>query len=122
MTAEAAGFDELLREWRGLRSGDRRAILRRLPPVRRRQFERALAANPADDEQALLYRAYSPWLGRLIEACETGAEAAAMLKPSMRKALARAHEQAEEALEGRNERVSLFDLLRSTLLDWKERL
>lgn len=70
MVAELDGLDDLLEAWRGLALGDRKAIMRRLPPDRRHLFQRMLAASPAKDreeaEQALRYRAYAPWLGRAV--------------------------------------------------------
>lgn len=126
MVAELDGLDDLLEAWRGLALGDRKAIMRRLPPDRRHLFQRMLAASPAKDreeaEQALRYRAYAPWLGRLIDACENDIEGATLPKAKVRDALTQAHLQAEESLKGRAGRISLFDILRSTILEWRKRL
>jgi hypothetical protein len=125
MAAEAAGLDDLLQIWRGLASGDRKAIMRRLPPDRRRQFQRLVAASTAgseEAEQALRYRMYSPWLGRLLEACEGDSGGVPLPKPHVMDALMRAHLKAEETVKGRDGRISLFDILRSTVLEWGKRL
>ncbi len=117
-----ASFDELLREWRRLAAGDRKAVLRNMPVERRRALQRVLADNGELAEQAAPYGAYSPWLGDLIEQCVNGELGETELKPRTRSALVQAHRQAEEELGGKPENLDLIGLLRATFREWRAKL
>jgi hypothetical protein len=117
-----ASFEELLHEWRRLAAGDRKAVLRNMPAERRRALQRVLAEGGDETEQAAPYRAYSPWLGEMIEDCVNGEIGELALKPHTRSALAQAHRQVEEELGGKPENLPLFDLVRATLREWKAKL
>jgi hypothetical protein len=114
-----ASFEELLREWRRLAAGDRKAVLRNMPVERRRALRRVLAEGGDEAEQAAPYQVYTPWLGELIEDCVGGE---GELKPRTRSALVQAHRQVEEELGGKPENLPLFDLVRATLRDWRAKL
>jgi hypothetical protein len=120
--AADASFEELLREWRRLAAGDRKAVLRHMPAERRRTLQRMLAEGGDQAEQAAPYRAYSPWLGELIEDCVNGETGVAAPKPHTTAALTQAHRQVEEELGGKAESRSVFDLMRSAVHEWRAKL
>jgi hypothetical protein len=117
-----ASFDELLREWRRLAAGDRKAVLHNMPVERRRALQRVLAENGEPAEQAAPYRAYSPWLGELIEDCVNGEPGETALKPRTRSALVQAHREAEEELGGKPENLDLLGLAHATFRKWRAKL
>jgi hypothetical protein len=98
MADESTEFDEAMRKWRGLAPPDRQAVLQRLSPERRDIFQRLIAA--ADEEAGLIaarpprFHGLSTWLAQLVEASESGTAEAKELKPAVRSALIRGHEQA----------------------------
>lgn len=118
-----ASFEELLREWRRLAAGDRKAVLRNMPPDRRRALQRVLAEGGDNAGQAAPYRIYSSWLGELIEGCVNGEPGdEGTLKPRTRSALVQAHRQVEEELGRKPENLPLFDVVRTALREWSAKL
>jgi len=115
-------FEELLREWRRMAAGDRKAVLRQLPVERRRALQRVLAEGDDAAEANSPYRAYSSWLGGLVEDCVEGEPDDLALKPRTRSALAQAHREVEADLGGKPANSPLIDLVRQTLRDWRAKL
>jgi hypothetical protein len=115
----ALPLDAVLVQWRGLSTGDRKAILKRLPLERRIALEQALTADRVSQQPGRRgeLAAYSPWLAEIVAACEKDESLPDGPRPAVRNAIRAAHaEIAAEPDEAR--RASLLDLTRSTLQRW----
>jgi hypothetical protein len=126
MDAEPSSLDPLLRQWRELPVGDRRNILQRLPIEQRLTFQRVLAASERENvevaSRAQRFRAYSPWLGALLDACEKDGPTVAVLKQPVRAALLAGHEKATESGGQADAPFSFAALAQSLFKSMRERL
>ena len=126
MSVDGNGFDGLLSEWQALPAGDRKAILRRLPHDQRLMFQRLTTAMQRDGIAAANrnrpYRAYSIWLARIIEGCETASPDVARIKPAVRSARLEAHESLNR--ESRTDSIlqTLSDTAHLFVRRWRELL
>ena len=126
MPVDGNGFDALLGEWQALPAGDRKAILRRLPHDQRLMFQRLTAAIQKDGAAAANrsrpYRAYSVWLARIIEGCETASPDVARTKPAVRAALLEAHESLNQESQTESIVQTLADTVHLFVRRWRELL
>ncbi|MCB5423834.1 hypothetical protein H0274_01075 [Altererythrobacter sp. CC-YST694] len=97
MESEAADMAAWLNRWHALPVGDQQGIMHRMEASQRLAFERLLAAaerEKADaDARNRRFRAYSPWLAALLDACENDGRLASQLTPAVRSALLEGQEQ-----------------------------
>lgn len=126
MAAEARPSDPLLQQWRELPVGDRKNIMRRLPAEQRLAFQQILAVPEREESEIAArnrrFRAYSPWLGEILDACEKGGPEAASLKPAVRAALLEGHEQESARAEETETPLSFAALVQMLLRSVKELL
>lgn len=101
MNDETRPLERLLQQWLELGASDRRGILRRLTVEQQLVFQRVLASSTRERietaARAQRFRACSPWLGELLDACEEEAPGASALKPLARAALLAGHRAASES-------------------------
>lgn len=117
MPADISPLDGLLLRWRDLPPGDRRAIVRLLPPDRQADFARAFQRAQAEGRPPRgRYSGHSRWLADLLAACASDAPPgpSSSIRPKVREALVQGHAQAEE-LRGAAKPSSLLDLIRGAL-------
>lgn len=97
MENEAADMIPLLNRWHALPVGDRQGIMRRMEASQRLAFERLLAAAECEksdaDARNRRFRAYTPWLAALLDACENDGPLASTLPLTVRSALLDGAEQ-----------------------------
>lgn len=113
-------FDSMLAQWRKLSPGDRKAVLKRLPMERRIELEHALSSfvgTEQGDTSSRVYRCYSPWLGKIVEAIDTGKLPDNPIKPAVADTVRAAH-AVIGTQSGNRARPSLLDLIADVLKDW----
>lgn len=97
MENEAGDMAPLLSRWQALPVGDRQGIMRRMEASQRLAFERLLDAAEREksdaDARNRRFRAYSPWLAALLDACENDGSLASALTPTVRSALLEGQEE-----------------------------
>ena len=116
-------LDAMLRQWRTLPAGDRKAILKHLPMERRIALEQALAtrkgsaATTESDGEDREYAGYSPWLAEIVARCMAEDEGPAQIKPALRDAIrmAHAHIATQPPVPAK---PSLVELARTNLKQW----
>ncbi|HZF45126.1 MAG TPA: hypothetical protein VEZ26_02240 [Sphingomonadaceae bacterium] len=126
MESEAADMAALLSRWHALPVGDRQGILRRMEAPQRLAFERRLAAAEREiadaDARNRRFRAYSPWLAALLDACEKGSPLASALTPAVRSALLEGQEQLAASQGTAKAPLTLGESLRALWREVRSRL
>ena len=122
MADAALTLDAVLAQWRGLSSGDRKAIRKRLPLERRIALDQALTAETAPQHSHAQgkhqeFAAYSPWLAEIVAGCERDEAHPDGPPQAVRDAIRAAH--AELAIQPDEAGpASLLDLARNALRQW----
>ena len=119
MPANSSTTDLIQRRWQSLSDADRKAILAHFDEDELARMQDQLDELDRGAAGSQRYRAYSAWLGKIIQACERGQPEADSLTQATGEALLAAHEALRERPTTFVSGISLSERLFEVLQRWR---